>query len=81
MIHVRDSSDGDRHKQEAKNAKKQLREDKSHSIIDGHGRGHIAAGGRLRGTDFALHVNSYLSSVFDTHYITFRAKVNTVLHC
>ena len=81
MVHVRDSSDGHWCKPKAKNAKKQLREDKSHSIIGGNGRGHFAVGDSLRGSVHALHVYSHLSSVFDTHYNTIRLKVNITLLC
>ena len=81
MVHVRDSSDGHWRKPKAKNAKKQLREDKSHSIIGGHHTGNGAAGDRLRGTDLALHVYSHLSCVFDSHYNMISFKVNTVLLC
>jgi len=70
VIHVRDSSDGHRYKPKAKNAKKQLREEKSRSIIGGHDRGYGEAGIGQHGTDFALHDYSHLSSVFDTHYNT-----------
>jgi hypothetical protein len=81
LIHVRDSSDGHRRKPKAKNAKKQLREGKSHSMIGGHDDGHGEAGNRQRGTDFALHVKSHLSSVFDMDYNTISSKVNIELLC
>jgi hypothetical protein len=81
LIHVRDSSDGHRRKPKAKNAKKQLREGKSHSIIGGHSDGQGTAGDSQRGTDCALHIYSHLSSVFDTHYNTILPKVNTALLC
>jgi len=81
LIHVRDSSDGYWRKPKAKNAKKQLREDKSHSIIGGHDRGHGEAGDRPGGKYFALHDYAHLSSVFDTHYNTIRRNVNTILLC
>ena len=73
MIHVRDSSDGCRRK--AQNAKKQLREDKSHSVKGGgHNEGITVDGGIPRGMKGALHVQSHLSPVLLCIITQSRAK-------
>jgi len=85
LIHVRDSSDGKRRKPKAKNAKKQLREEKSHSIeIDIQSLRNAADSEARNGTITmmtTLHTISHLSCSFDWHYITIRENVNSKQPC